>query len=707
MPSPFRIFRSPYTFSFHQDLTYLRLKGVHPVKLHCSNYVSSVLCAAYYQSAIPGTLTPCGNTYLHIWDLMHAVEARDAHARWEYEQLVAAHQRSVAQKVAWGTQEHQPTQPVNEGLSTASPIAPHPTPSSMPPLHPDKKQNHNEKGSSFNTARKQFDYAALFSELPPPPSSPSLDIDPKTHSRLHVANWAFSLYSYWWLGKTAMMYRYVLNDDPEVIGRMLYYFCMIPGSGQTLSRWIAPYALKGMRAHVAMTGICEGSAVYMKEHFELLVRLLEAHFEALAEEDASIAENEALERELDRRRELRMREKKGGGVPIQEPEEGNIEIHSRFLLGTPHPTMADVLLASFFSGCFLMDSITSSLIIDRCPCLLHYVERVTGWSGKWLPTSDPPETPNAFHQHDYPDILPPTLLPILELIEETLPFLLSQVASLRAFTLSHRDVDRLRIHCVEGGDWKGCTGRVLPFVTPIESLMIIDTNILTTKARSFDLEFALRAGEALSRHSTTQERASDTSAANAVAMEGGSHCVFSSTGAEVLEEAAEEAPETSVIDPEDADFYRGYTNSMRRRLKAVELYAARHAASHSLTSPVLTQTDRGELRAVIGESGEEALHSSDPNAVIPRMAPRSDRSRDHARLAIVLKRVEKMIQSMHMPNFTIATVRHRRRHLSLLIPEHEAYKVRARLAQEAQQKREEFLARQKAVEEIKKKIQEK
>ncbi|KAG5490687.1 hypothetical protein JKF63_00809 [Porcisia hertigi] len=291
----------------------------------------------------------------------------------------------------------------------------------------------------------------------------------ETHPQLHLASWCVVVYACWWLAKTGAMFRYIRGDALDVLEGYVRYFFPIPGIG--FARTMAPRFREVMTRLVSATGASKVTAPFMEEHFERFCTALEAHLREHPNKD--------------------------------------------FLLGTPHPTLADVTLGAAFSSFFFMDDPPSSMLAGKFPCVTKYVERMTGWRGATFVdaaedaacTSEGASGGNAkpgaptlagragasatIGDIDYPDTVPESLAPCFELITEVLPFLMSQCASFNAF-MSSDGVRTLRREPLEGV-WRGCAGYLLPQLANIRSLMIVDDNVCSVQARSQDLEIAFLA----------------------------------------------------------------------------------------------------------------------------------------------------------------------------------------------------------------------
>lgn len=500
------------------------------------------------------------------------------------------------------------------------------------------------------------DAAATGRRTLPPCQPQRMLLQKTTHPLLHLASWTTVVYSCWWLAKTGAVYRYVTGESRDVLEGYLRYFFIVPGVG--LARTMAPKFQEVMQHIVAVTGVSKETAPYMDEHFYRMCQALESHFR-------------------------------------EHPD-------MTFLLGTPHPTMADVALGATFSGFFFMDDPPASIITEQYPCLTEYIWRVTGWRDGTFVGGDTAEKAAegaigsggpakstsafaAFHQShsSYDDAVPESLASFFELQCEVFPFLMSQCASFNAF-MSSDGVLSVRREALEG-PWSGCHGYLFPQMTNIKSLMIIDDNVSTIQARAQDLEVAFLAArevhdEGLStfgrEHCSVaptadlNSRASsgvaepipplvgvpascNDSKANSLnqvlsletALEGSSHLDSEGEqqrdGAEMRELASvfQNAQDVKNLDADDADFYRAYTKKGKRYFGGVATsLAGAIPAARSTASALRTRTSVLEHL--------ETLH--------------------------------KMLKKMACPQYTVTSVFHRRRIYIAAIPEYEVAKVRRR-----------------------------
>lgn len=452
-------------------------------------------------------------------------------------------------------------------------------------------------------------------------------VERTTHPKLHLAMWCTVVYGCWWLSKTGAMYRWVLSEETDTIeGYMQYFLIPIPFIGKKpIARLLASRVREEMQNMTRAIGISKGSAVYIDEHFRQLCEVLDLHFRQ---------------------------------QPIY-----------LYLLGTPHPTLADVAVGAAFSSVFLTDNPPAQIITEKHPYLLAYVERVTGWRGGVFDSDrivDLSSSAEDDLQH-YPDVVPETLSSFFRLMVEVFPFIMSQCGAFSAYMSS----DAIRTHKREplDGVWEGCSGYLFPGLTSIKSLMLIDNNVLSVQARSQDLEVALVAAREVGDNTLVNFGRSNAAVVTtppltshvgeAKAMEDGAHLTApseSSLGNIGEEEDAGSllteirgqriqtgSPETVEVD--NADFYRVLTRNAKMRYGAVML------SGHSRA---LDGTARGMQEGLVLGSPPVAEH---------------------------LHVLQQMLAKVHCPHYTLTSICHRRRGLmTAAIPEYEVARVRANRA---------------------------
>ncbi|KEG15511.1 hypothetical protein DQ04_00051060 [Trypanosoma grayi] len=434
----------------------------------------------------------------------------------------------------------------------------------------------------------------------------------RTHPKIHLVSWTVVLYASWWLCKTGAMYRWIDGDSVDVVEGYLRYFFLVPGIG--MSRAIVGPFRQAMQKLTSTTGVSTETAPYMREHFQRLCNALDTHFE-------------------------------------QNPE-------MLFLLGTPHPTLADVALGAAFSANFLMDDPPASLLAQKYPHLNRYLENVTGWRGGVFVSEEHAKqssrsvsaVPGCAKTDGYVDVVPDSLSSFLQLIEEVLPFMLSQCVAFHAF-MAGDGVRHLKKEPLER-PWEGCSGYLMPQVTDVKSLMIIDNGIYTVSARAQDLEVALLAArevvddddddnednndvESFGSVPSSRETSSVDSAVKDTSVVNSSTLVRESTATRAVVSSLQssspavegpDAPSDEML-ADDADFHRVFTAASGR--------------AHSVLQP----------RRASGQLGQTMMDS-----------------RLHA--------LRSMLCKMHHPHYTLSSVFHGRKMYVAVIPEHEVARKR-------------------------------
>ncbi|ESS68955.1 hypothetical protein TCDM_02208 [Trypanosoma cruzi Dm28c] len=420
----------------------------------------------------------------------------------------------------------------------------------------------------------------------------------RTHPNIHLATWSIFVYASWWLAKTGAMYRWVDGESIEVVEGYFRYFLLIPGIG--VPRAIVRQFRQAMQRLTSVTGVSKETAPYMHEHFQRLCGALEEHFQQHAE--------------------------------------------TMFLLGTPHPTLADVSMGAAFSANFLMDDPPASFVVQKFPHLNRYLERVTGWRGGFFVGAEHTEEMNEWvikASDGYADVIPESLSAFFQLIEEVMPFMLSQCAAFHAF-MAGDGVRQLKREPLEE-PWKGCSGYLVPQVTEIKSLMIIDNGVYTVRARAQDLEVALLAarevvdddfntddeglGEVAEASTQKMTSASPTLTHETLRPEAGSktRAVVSSDTSVDNKVAAEMDAGDSLAG--DADFHRVFTKSNYRQRGVLPM---RRGTSN--------------LSSIAVDSRLDALRT--------------------------------MLYKMHHPHYTLSSVFHGRKMFVAIIPEYEVDRKR-------------------------------
>nr|CCC95634.1 unnamed protein product [Trypanosoma congolense IL3000] len=471
-------------------------------------------------------------------------------------------------------------------------------------------------------------------------------VNKSTHPNIHLVNWVVVVYSSWWLAKTGAIYRWFEVDNVDTIDGYLRYFFFVPGVG--VSRAIARPFKEAMQRITAITGVSKGTAPYMKEHFIRLCTALESH------------------------------------LCNQQKLEGS-RATFLYLLGTPHPTLSDVALGSVFSANFLMDDPPASLIVQRYPHLIRYLEMVTGWKGgEYVGECGESTEPNGevSVQHGtnsgidgnnsaYMDTVPDSLADVLLLIEEVFPFMVSQCESFIEHMLGDgvRQLKRERLE----GPWEGCSGYLLPQVTKIKSLMIIDDDVHTVFARAQDLEVALLAAREVVGDDVVNECDGHEEVAASVDLSS--------------------APGTPGAVDESSKCERYVTESVVNTVSVSD--AAPPSEGRSRTANAVSANDpvrcaEPSINKIIEELKEKNVLNSDTaqfhrvfteatarsRAVLKRQS--SSRGISLTNIDKCLDRLRVLLKKIHTPHYTLATVFHGRRMFIAVIPEHEAEAARKR-----------------------------
>lgn len=295
-------------------------------------------------------------------------------------------------------------------------------------------------------------------------------LDRKTHPQLHMLSWIFMAYGNWWLTLTGMMYRWLQSDAEGIVSGYMNYFLMMNSIGV-----VGPLRSrfrKLMCGLLELHGVSEASRPFMVEHFESLCSALDDHFRDMST--------------LQGHHDIPAAKKPSARTPL-------------YLLGTPHPTLADVAIGSAFSGYFLLDLHTAEMIDRKFPHLQRYLKSVAGYQqlkrGEYHP-EPPSDVIEAHEASEFPDHVPESLKPVLMLLEEVFPFLVDQCEAFRVFMSGNRSLEELKRVTLDEdaeGGLQGLQVSVLDQRTPITTVMLIDRHLLTVFCRAQDLEIATTA----------------------------------------------------------------------------------------------------------------------------------------------------------------------------------------------------------------------
>lgn len=464
-------------------------------------------------------------------------------------------------------------------------------------------------------------------------------IDRHKHPNIHMVNWVIVLYSSWWLAKTGAMYRWVEGDGIDTIEGYLRYFFLVPGVGA--ARAIAGSFKQAIQKVTSVTGVSKETAPYMKEHFFRLCDALEVHFQ-------------------------------------EQTKRGDGSLQVSFLLGTPHPTLADVAFGSVFSANFLMDDPPASVIAQKYPHLNCYLEAVTGWKGGVFVGDDGVAgaggvVARGMKEGDtdecstYLDVVPDSLFPVLKLVEEVLPFMLSQCEAFHAYMVGDgvRGLKKERLE----GPWEGCSGYLLSQITGIKSLMIIDNGVYTVAARAQDLEVALLAArEVVGNDDEDGGGGGGGNGNNSVISTNSEECRGET--AHVFSRCAEDAAKQSGCPGGTFSAVEEVQPNTREGGGVAPSIASVVDVTHEGHSNDHTDSDGADFHRVFtsasGRSRSVLLHPRHSGQVAQSM------------MDSCLFRLRDILRKMHHPHYTLSSVFHGRKMFVAVIPECEVIESRKR-----------------------------
>ncbi|ESL09297.1 hypothetical protein TRSC58_02985 [Trypanosoma rangeli SC58] len=420
-----------------------------------------------------------------------------------------------------------------------------------------------------------------------------------THPNIHLATWAVLVYASWWLAKTGAMYRWVDGENTDVVEGYLRYFLLLPGLG--LPGAIARQFRKAMQRLTSVTGVSKETAPYMREHFQRLCGALDHHFQ-------------------------------------QHPD-------MPFILGTPHPTLADVSMGAAFSANFLMDDPPASFVVQKFPHLNRYLERVTGWRGDVFVGEEHTEDTKEWVSQafdTYADVVPESMSALFQLIEEVMPFMLSQCAAFHAF-MAGGGVRELKRESLEE-PWEGCSGYLVPQITKIKSLMIIDNGVYTVRARAQDLEVALLAAREVVDDDGFNGNESDLGGATGTRLE-----KTTSTG--------DASPHDTLQPPVDAA-----ANVVASSHTSLDASAA---AEGDVDDPLAEEADFHRVFTASNHRQRSSMQLQRCTSTLGRITVDSR-----------LQAIRTMLCKMHHPHYTLSSVFHGRKMFVAVIPEYEVARKR-------------------------------
>ena len=216
--------------------------------------------------------------------------------------------------------------------------------------------------------------------------TPMLMVTPEDHPSLRLVGDALLLYSMYWLMNTGGLFRWVQGEGSHMMGAHASYFIVT----------IAPVskamgnAIRGkMKETLAQYGITDDSEPFYCHHFFKLLNALEDH----------------------------------------------LTVHE-YLLGTPHPTLADVTMAAVFECHFVQDDPPATDIREGAPAIMKWLDKMT------LTSADGTKRPlPSAKGYVYPDRVSETLMPIVSLMLEVLPWLVAQCDAMKLWHGQLRTVE--------------------------------------------------------------------------------------------------------------------------------------------------------------------------------------------------------------------------------------------------------------------------
>lgn len=502
-------------------------------------------------------------------------------------------------------------------------------------------------------------------------------LDRRTHPQLHLLSWVIMAYSSWWLTLTGATFRWVNSDASTIVNGYMNYFLMLNGLGTNVKIFREQFR-KMMCGLGALHGVCDESRQYMVEHFDKMCQALEVHMKTLARNEQRRIQLVNLQKRKDSppsdMEVVDDAEQSVGAASVkaelfetgpyrrtvrkQDPSSTRDKVErwmdGIYLLGTPHPTLADVAVASAFSGYFLIDDPPSSEINSKYPYLAAYTRKVCGFPNlvngelKPLPPTDATEDREngAFR-----DTVPPSLAPFLLLIEEVLPFLVAQCESFHDYMTSDDMLKLKKATVVLGEGTPSATsveGFELPQRTDIRTVMIIDKSILTVFARAQDLEVAsVAAREVLDKDLGPFNKLLPLDEPPASPID--------DTVAATKEDLSREPP---VVDN---------GNSCASLTPEIE-GATTSAPVADVVSDRLPSIDNADVHHVFSSKTR-------------RFQPPAPRATSD-----IVQSLERMLRKMHTPQFTLTAVSDKKRVFVAVIPEHEYAKKRNKDAAAAKER---------------------
>jgi hypothetical protein len=487
-------------------------------------------------------------------------------------------------------------------------------------------------------------------------------LDRKSHPQLHMLSWVFMVYGNWWLTLTGMMYRWLHSDAEGIVSGYMNYFLMMNSIG--IVGPLRDRFRRLMCGLLELHGVSEASRPFMVEHFESLCAALDAHIHTLMQTQ-----------------QVTTAPSSSSPPPPPPPV---------YLLGTPHPTLADVAIGSAFSGYFLLDVNTTELIESKFPHLQLYLQSVAGYQqlkrGESHP-EPPSDTVEAHEASEFPDDVPESLKPVLMVMEEVFPFLVDQCEAFRVYMSGNRSLEELKRVTLDEdaeGGLHGLEAFVLDQRTPITTVMLIDRHLLTVFCRAQDLEIATTAAREvldIDLAPFNKDVDVDTSVGQGTQSLGGVPSSRIATAAQSEASTRHDSGSSDQVAVQLANNeaishnHRSYVDPtvLIQRLKSHEL-SLTEVLQRGVASPFPPPdpNDENALPHVYSRKGGKDLHRFG-NYETALQLRRSQRS-----LSDVMASLYQTLWQMHCPQFTLSAVSQNRKVFVAVIPEHEYSKKRQR-----------------------------
>ena len=320
------------------------------------------------------------------------------------------------------------------------------------------------------TQNAVLDY--LEANVPDSAEHPTLEIDPSTHPNTFVLANAMLVYSHCWLVKTGTGYRFVYEPASSIVLGLVAWIAgwILPANLVCNIKPMKRYFRNLMGRLLESHGMTKETMPYHEAHFKRLCEALEAHFTAYP--------------------------------------------NHRYVLLTSRPSLADVGLGTAFSSYFLMDDGPMELLTESYPLTLQYAQRCACLSESSINKNkgqidgdargdDPSGDPAAVDFLGDRDVIPLTLVPVIDLMQEVLPWTVAQVEAFRRHMARIDDQEKELARdgkngvfvTLKSGPYAGSKAYPLRTQTsPFQYWMLVDQELMSCFVRAPELEVAVRAG---------------------------------------------------------------------------------------------------------------------------------------------------------------------------------------------------------------------